>query len=599
VTSPDYTNNTGTGISFDLPITLPSALGEVSAAIATGVAVAGEPDPISVRRRWAVITAIHPEDSTVSIDLGGVIIPHVSYDATYHPALDEVVQVNVVDTDITVIGPTANSLYVSYVRRTGTIVKVNTSGSAPGAPTSVNVTLSDAQVPQTILNVPFVSPYVPSVGDDVMLGQGTNTNVYLVLGAVNRMPRRPTGDIEPSLSPVAKPNTLLCQGQTLSRTTYAPLWAWAQINGLVGAATTVTTDFEDGGTLFVGPNWTQTNTTDRAASGTRSLLLTRANATSGNGYVSQARTVTAGRTYVWSFSAYASSAILYGCAIQLTHSNGSSFRLVSSSFTPAAANAWYRYTFTFAVPAGYTSATIFINDDFITPTSGTTLTIDDLSLYTNNNFLFTTGDGSTTFTIPDFRGRFPVGAGSLGPDSYSLGQIGGHRGLSILTAAQLPQHDHNVSVADHAAHDHTLSTVANHQHSGGTDNGDATGADHSHGGTALGTGHGHTIPYAFGGSNATLPVHNHGRGGFLSEGPNDGVNGAGFGIGGGDHSHGVSTTINGLHTHGFLTNAGGGHTHDVGTASGGTHTVNEFLSGGPATSDLRPSFLAINWLIWI
>ncbi len=587
MTSPDYTNNTGTGISFDIPVTLPSALGEISAAIATGVAVAGEPDPISVRRRWAVITAINT-DSTVDIDLGGVIIPHVSYDASYHPALDEVVQVNVVDTDITVIGPTANSTYVSYVRRTGTVVKVNTSGTAPGAPTSVSVTLSDAQVPQTILNVPFVSPYVPSVGDDVMLGQGTNTNVYLVLGAVNRMPRRPTGDIEPSLMPVAKPNTLLCQGQSISRTTYAALWAWAQINGLTGAATTLTTDFEDGGTLSVGPNWTQANTTDRAATGTRSLVLTRANTTAGTGgYVSQARTVTAGRTYVWSFSAYASSVIMYNCAIQLNHSNGTNFRLVVSNFLPPAANEWYRYNFTFAIPAGYTSATIYINDDTNTaPTAGTTLTIDDLSLYTNNGFLFTNGDGATNFTLPDFRGRFPVGAGALGVDSYALGQTGGHRTLSGLTPSQMPVHDHNAVV--------TVGTGGAHSHSGSTDDGNAGGSDHSHGGSTGGMNrnivHGHVMqnPRTLGNVG-----HGHDAGGnTAAEGPSGSGVAAFIGVTGTDvnHEHGIGTTVNGLHWHGFGTSTVAAHGHSV--------TVDPAPSGGPGTADLRPSFLAINWLIW-
>jgi hypothetical protein len=588
VTSPDYTNNTGTGISFDIPVTLPSALGEISSAIATGVAVAGEPDPISVRRRWAVITAIHPEDSTVSIDLGGVIIPHVSYDASYHPALDEVVQVNVVDTDITVIGPTANSLYVSYVRRTGTIVKVNTSASSPGAPTSVNVTLSDAQDPVTVLNVPYVSPYFPTLGDDVMLGQGTNTDVYLVLGAVNRMPRRPTGDIEPSISPVAKPNTLLCQGQTLTRAGYPALWAWAQINGLVGAATTVTTDFEDGGTMSIGSNWTQTNSTARAYSGTRSLLLTRANTTSGDGYVSQTHTVTTGRTYVWSFWAYASSTIMYGAVVQLNHSNGTTnFRLVNSTFTPSAANTWIRYTYTFAVPIGYTSATVYIHDDFITPTTGTTLNIDDFSLYTNNNFLFTTGDGATTFTLPDFRGRFPVGAGALGLDSYSLGAIGGHRGLSQLAPAQLPQHDHNISVANHTSHDHgvTVATHGNHDHPADT----AMGGEHIHDtpGIPSGGDHGFHNSDVYLGTTATA-----GTGYSITSNAN---------ITRGGHGHGgVRTTTNGLHDHGtdVAPVSAGPHTVNESLAGPTTHTVTETPSGGPATTDLRPHFIAVNWLIW-
>ncbi len=558
MTTPDYTNNTGTGISFDIPVTLPSALGAVSAAIATGVADAGSPDPISVRRRWATIVAINA-DSTVDINLGGTLVPHVSYDASYHPALDEVVQVNVVDTDITVIGPTAQATYVGFIRRSGTIATVNRSDTAPGAPTSVNVTLDDANPPVSILNVPFVSEYFPTVGDDVVLGQGTNTDVYLVLGAVNRTFRRPTGDIEPSLMPVAKPNTLICQGQALSRTTYAALWAWAQLNGLSGPSTTLTTDFEDGGTLFVGPNWTQANTTDRAASGTRSLLLTRANTTSQSGYVSQTRTVTVGQTYHWSFSAYAPTSTAYSFIIQLNHSNGTTnFRIYDATFLPPAAT-WTRYSAVFSVPVGYISASIFITDDpNTTPTSGSTLNIDDVSLYTNNGHLFTTGNGTTTFTLPDFRGRFPVGAGALGPDTYALGQIGGHRGLSGLSPTHLPRHDHNVSG--------TVGTGGGHNHTGGTDNGASTGASHQH-----------ASSYTFSG---VADAHAHaGMVGRVSEGK-----------AGGDLGDLIYTTVNGLHTHGFTTNPAAAHGHAL--------TLDAVPSGGPSFSDLRPSFLAVNWLIW-
>jgi microcystin-dependent protein len=253
MTSPsDYTNSAGTGINFGIPITLPAALGQSVAAIATGISDAGAPDPISVRRRWATVLAINA-DSTVDINLGGVTVPHVAYDASYHPALNEVVQVNVVDTDITVIGPTANATYVAYIRRTGTIAAVNRSAGAPGNPTTVNVTLTDAQSPQTLLNVPFVSEYFPVVGDNVMLGQGTNTQVYLVLGAVGRPFRRPTGDIEPTILSAAKPDTLLLQGQTVSRTTYAALWAWAQLNVLVGA--NLPFGVGDGSTTFTLPDF--------------------------------------------------------------------------------------------------------------------------------------------------------------------------------------------------------------------------------------------------------------------------------------------------------------------------------------------------------
>ena len=61
------------------------------------------------------------------------------------------------------------------------------------------------------------------------------------------------------------------------------------------------------------------------------------------------------------------------------------------------------------------------------------------------------GDGSTTFNLPNFADRFPVGAGS----SYSEGDTGGADSVT-LTAAQMPSHTHN---------DGTLAAATNGDHS--------------------------------------------------------------------------------------------------------------------------------------
>ncbi|WP_019643478.1 phage tail protein [Novispirillum itersonii] len=52
------------------------------------------------------------------------------------------------------------------------------------------------------------------------------------------------------------------------------------------------------------------------------------------------------------------------------------------------------------------------------------------------------GDGSTTFRLPDLRGRVVVGANQWG-SSYHLGEYGGVEEVT-LTAAQLPAHNHGV-----------------------------------------------------------------------------------------------------------------------------------------------------------
>lgn len=54
------------------------------------------------------------------------------------------------------------------------------------------------------------------------------------------------------------------------------------------------------------------------------------------------------------------------------------------------------------------------------------------------------GNGTTTFAVPDLRGRLPIGYGSSGGagiSTYTLGQSGGVTTVT-LTAAQMPLHSH-------------------------------------------------------------------------------------------------------------------------------------------------------------
>jgi microcystin-dependent protein len=55
--------------------------------------------------------------------------------------------------------------------------------------------------------------------------------------------------------------------------------------------------------------------------------------------------------------------------------------------------------------------------------------------------LFTNGNGTTTFGLPDFRGRVPIGVGTLGSDTYALGALTGVA-RHTLTIGEIPGHDH-------------------------------------------------------------------------------------------------------------------------------------------------------------
>jgi microcystin-dependent protein len=65
-----------------------------------------------------------------------------------------------------------------------------------------------------------------------------------------------------------------------------------------------------------------------------------------------------------------------------------------------------------------------------------------------------TGDGSTTFNLPDLRGRIPAGKDNIGGTaanrlttiSNNLGSTGGAE-THTLTVAQMPSHSHTVSAA--------------------------------------------------------------------------------------------------------------------------------------------------------
>lgn len=64
--------------------------------------------------------------------------------------------------------------------------------------------------------------------------------------------------------------------------------------------------------------------------------------------------------------------------------------------------------------------------------------------------LFTAGDASTTFGLPNFAGRVPVGVGTLTGDTYALGALVGS-GRETLVAANIPRVT-TATDGDHGGH---------------------------------------------------------------------------------------------------------------------------------------------------
>ena len=94
--------------------------------------------------------------------------------------------------------------------------------------------------------------------------------------------------------------------------------------------------------------------------------------------------------------------------------------------------------------------------------------------------IYGAGDGSTTFNLPNFSQRFPLGKAGAGTGA-TLGEVGG----SIDHAHWVPSHSHSVGSLAVASHSHAVGTltVDEHTHNSGTLN----VASHTHGAGTLAT----------------------------------------------------------------------------------------------------------------
>ncbi len=137
------------------------------------------------------------------------------------------------------------------------------------------------------------------------------------------------------------------------------------------------------------------------------------------------------------------------------------------------------------------------------------------------------GDGSTTFHLPNLKGRFPLGKADAGTGSTLAGTFGSldhtHTAgaVSGSTAAEAA-HTHSIS-SDLSTHDHSISSSGTHTHGpGGAQNftagldgsawnfdlNSAAGGDHNHGG-ATGTAN---LAHSHGGATGAGSSHSHGAG---------------------------------------------------------------------------------------
>jgi len=235
------------------------------------------------------------------------------------------------------------------------------------------------------------------------------------------------------------------------------------------------------------------------------------------------------------------------------------------------------------------------------------------ALFTAIGTTYGSGDGSTTFNLPDTRGRFLLSKAASGTGS-TLGGTGG----SLDHAHAVSNHSHAIAGHTHtlSAHTHSIPahthTVADHTHSV---------SGHYHGVSGNGAtinisssgGHTHTVRVTgstvSGSGSVSSRLDNNGTGSGTSL-----VGDPPIGATGSEHTHDASTFsgnignvnsgVNG--DSGFTSGAGGaGTTGSGGSGTSGTPSSDVTSStslttntdGGSTTSSNNPAYLVINHII--
>lgn len=180
----------------------------------------------SVTRRWALVTAVNA-NGTVDINIGGVAVPGIPRFGNYAPVVGDRVMVDVIGTDMIVVGPTAPSpRNISLNQRMGTVTGINANGT-------VNVNIDGT----VYNNVPRLLSYYPFLNDSVRIVQDGSSTNFLVLGPIAGAAlahRQPTGTMGMTFAATPTTGCIFLQGQTLNRADYPTLWAWAVANAAAG-----------------------------------------------------------------------------------------------------------------------------------------------------------------------------------------------------------------------------------------------------------------------------------------------------------------------------------------------------------------------------
>ncbi|CAK0779044.1 putative Tail fiber protein [Gammaproteobacteria bacterium] len=201
------------------------------------------------------------------------------------------------------------------------------------------------------------------------------------------------------------------------------------------------------------------------------------------------------------------------------------------------------------------------------------------ALFTAISTTYGVGNGSTTFNLPDLRGRFPLGKAAAGTGS-TLGGTGG----ALDHTHTGPSHSHTLSSHTHdmSSHTHTLSahthTMKNHTHS-------LNSHVHAVGGHYHELGHGGTLAVASGGS------HTHDMK-YLTQTAQTGAGASYRQMTASSSPDGtVAVSSDGAHTHtlsgsiGLAAGSDGDAAFNTAGAAGSTGSPSDNTSDGPSTAN--------------